>query len=373
VLRDVLGIGNKDGTYYVLDREGVNVVSGVRWDDADPSALPYWRRNLVPGGPIGGILATAAVDEAAGRIHVTTAPGTDVFAPQRPAVHALDLHTGAILWQDTNPSSDASFAPVSAVPGVMFTGTVIGGFVRTYDALTGTRLGTVFLTLTMASAPAVVDGTVLIGGGSGQQGPDPHDDADIASRTPSDLTALCVPGSLACDGDQDGSDFPDDCDDRNPAHRPGAREVANNGIDEDCDGLDADVKDPCLEAGSAGQDARDLAALRTVIDANCPCAIFDGTKGRGRAAYRRCAGQFIGVALAGGKLRKRCRALLVEATCGRPGSGVCCQVRLGDRRSCRVAPATRCRTTASAARTLCFGFTHCMDTACVPLGLCALP
>src|SRR6185436_2567909 len=93
--RDVVGGGSKDGTYYVIDREGVNAASGVRWDDADPSALPYWRTQVVPGGEIGGVIATAAVDEAAGRVYFSTAPGLDTFMPQRPTVHALDLQTGA--------------------------------------------------------------------------------------------------------------------------------------------------------------------------------------------------------------------------------------------------------------------------------------
>jgi glucose dehydrogenase len=48
--RDVVGVGNKDGTYYVIDREGVNVLTGVRWDDLDPSALPYWSTKVVLGG-----------------------------------------------------------------------------------------------------------------------------------------------------------------------------------------------------------------------------------------------------------------------------------------------------------------------------------
>src|SRR5262249_41550501 len=39
--RAVVGAGGKDGTYYVIDRDGVNRATGVRWDDADPSSLPY--------------------------------------------------------------------------------------------------------------------------------------------------------------------------------------------------------------------------------------------------------------------------------------------------------------------------------------------
>ena len=144
--RDVVGVGGKDGTYYVIDRDGVNVENGVHWDDADPSGLPYWRRNVVPGGNDGGIIATAAVDEANGRIFFSTAPGTDddLFNPQRPTVHALDLNTGAIVWENTAElNADASFAPTSAIPGVVFVGGAISANLRSYDAVTGAKLGSI--------------------------------------------------------------------------------------------------------------------------------------------------------------------------------------------------------------------------------------
>jgi hypothetical protein len=41
------------------------------------------------------------------------------------------------------------------------------------------------------------------------------------------------------DHDGDGSVFPTDCDDNNPAIRPGATDVFENGVDEDCSGADA--------------------------------------------------------------------------------------------------------------------------------------
>ena len=140
---DVLGVGGKDGVYYVLDRDGVNERSGVAWNDADPSQLPYWRTRLVPGGDIGGAIASAAADEQRRRIFFSTAPGLDVFTPQRPTMHALDMDSGAIVWDNGGVGgidNDASYAPTSAIPGVAFTGSVFAPQLRGWDADTGALL-----------------------------------------------------------------------------------------------------------------------------------------------------------------------------------------------------------------------------------------
>ncbi|MFQ5512886.1 MAG: PQQ-binding-like beta-propeller repeat protein [Myxococcota bacterium] len=200
--RDVVGIGNKDGTYYTLDRDGVNEINGVRWDSPNAAAeLPYWSTNVVAGGTAGGILATAAVDDAADRIYFGTAPGSfgDLFNPQRPTLHALDAGSGDVLWQNTGEvNADATFSPTSAVPGVVFTGSVLGGFLRSYDATNGEKLGSVAVGTALAAAPAVVDGLVLVGAGIGARADDPNDLSDQSSRLPQNLTALCVPGTPAC-------------------------------------------------------------------------------------------------------------------------------------------------------------------------------
>ncbi len=227
VLVDVLGIGNKDGTYYVLDRDGVNETNGVAWHDADASALPYWATQVVPGGDAGGVIATAAVDEAARRVYFGTAPGTgdQSGSPQQPTFHALDLDSGTVAWQlgsDGEPAL-ASFAPASAIPGVVFSGSLSPGDLRAFETRgdSGTELFAVRLSLAaVASAPVVIDGTVLGGQGIGARDENPANLSDVTSRAPSPLLAFCVPGTEGCvlpdcnngeDDDGDGRvDFPDD-------------------------------------------------------------------------------------------------------------------------------------------------------------------
>ncbi|MEO2169801.1 MAG: PQQ-binding-like beta-propeller repeat protein, partial [bacterium] len=140
--REVVGFGQKDGFYYLLDRDGVNELTG--------EIEPYWRRQVVPGGDIGGIIASAAVLD--GKIHLSTAVGTDLSAPQLPAAFTLDASTGEILW--ANPNSVPSFAPTSAVPGIAFMGS-IGGSIFIYDADTGEEVNRLSVRST-ASSPAVV-------------------------------------------------------------------------------------------------------------------------------------------------------------------------------------------------------------------------
>jgi outer membrane protein assembly factor BamB len=268
-LRDVVGLGGKDGTYYVLDRDGVNEVNGVAWDDPDPSALPYWRRNVVAGGFVGGIIATAAVDEAARRVYFSTAPGTEPFMPQRPTMHALDLDTGAVVWQNTpDANADASFSPTSGIPGVAFTGTVIGGFLRAYDTATGARLGAFPVGFTLASAPAVVDGLVVVGSGSGARNFDRFDQGDIAARTPSDVVALCAPGTAACEE------------------------------------VPARAGDHCLRGGSATGDVLALATLEGHAALACPCGTAQ--------ARARCVRAVVNDAVGEGALRHRCRTVAVR-------------------------------------------------------------
>jgi outer membrane protein assembly factor BamB len=267
---EVLGIGNKDGRYTVLDRDGVNEESGVAWDDPNANTdLPYWRTRVVAGGSLGGVLATSAVDEAARRVYFATAPGGSSnippAAPQRPTVHALDLDTGAVVWQNDEfvdaLRGDANFAPSSAIPGVLFTGTVLTPSLRLWrtDDDSGAFLGyrqvnDQFFGSAVASGAVVVDGTVLVGAGIGERAevpdPDPQS-ADATSRIPSDLVALCVPGTRGCaacnDGDDDDADglvdFPADPECESAAD-PSELAACEDGLDNDHDGAADHPADP---------------------------------------------------------------------------------------------------------------------------------
>jgi outer membrane protein assembly factor BamB len=257
--REVVGVGNKDGTYYVLDRDGTHELTGA--------VEPYWQTRVVPGGDIGGIVATASVDEAGRRIYFSTAPGDGDLnnpgrgqPPQQPTLHALDMDTGAILWQNDAangfmPPESASFGPTSASPGVVYFNAVPGAFLRVHDAITGAELGRVNLgNVANASMATVRDGVVLVGAGIGP---------GFTAGIPSDLTALCVPGTVGCaacdnglDDDDDGKlDFPADGDCTSAADDSELPECGD-GIDNDHDGAADFPNDPgCRHGGGRAREA----------------------------------------------------------------------------------------------------------------------
>lgn len=205
--RDVVGIGNKDGSYTVLDRDGLNVRNDTPWDDPDAATdFPYWRVRVVPGGGTGGVISTASVDDVNRRVRFSTASGANTFNPQRPTVHVVDMDTGAIIWQHDHPDAiggDASYGPTSGTRDVVVTGTVLVPFLRFFDAATGELVAQHNIAPGFfggsASGPVIIDGTILAGHGIGQRSSNPNNQAHLASWTPSSLVALCVPGAPGCE------------------------------------------------------------------------------------------------------------------------------------------------------------------------------
>ena len=184
----MVGIGSKDGTYYVLDRDGVNQITGM--------IEPYWQRNVVPGGAAGGIIASGAV--AGDRVLFSTAFGDDSNDQnnyQKPAAWGLDAGSGNVVW--SNPNALASFSPTFAVPGIIFMGS-FAGYVYAFDANTGEQLAQVNAFGPLYSQAVVVDGQLYVGAGSGAHESGPEDVSYVVSEIPSPLSAFCVEGTDGC-------------------------------------------------------------------------------------------------------------------------------------------------------------------------------
>ena len=208
--RDVVGIGGKDGTYYVIDRDGVNEVTGVglgRPERAARAAVlaPQPRRRAAS---MGGIIGTPAVDEKARRVYFSTAPGdVDPPAPSAAAdrARARHRHRRRSSGRPTapGPSTRASRRP-AAFRGVALRRSVLPGCLRAHR--TDDDSGTQLLRLTipgiaLASAPVAIDGTLIFGGGIGVRTGDPTDiPGDSCRGCPSAATAWCVAGARRLPG-----------------------------------------------------------------------------------------------------------------------------------------------------------------------------
>jgi dienelactone hydrolase len=133
----------------------------------------------------------------------------------------------------------------------------------------------------------------------------------------------------------------------------------------------------CLTGGPILDDQRDLAALRTAIDAACPCASFDGTPGANRPSYRRCARAVRDAAVANGELRLECRANATrgysDTTCGAVGKVACGRVTPTSRSkpvSCSIKAPDRCADGAKYTENACASQTHCSDVVEWTAGTC---
>jgi len=159
--RGLVGIGQKSGIYWALDRSTGEVV---------------WNTLVGPGGELGGIEWGTAFD--AQRIYTANANfgGAPFTLPsgqtsRKASWQALDPSTGKILWQTPVPATCGlacwAMGPVSVANGVMFAGTTAGTGTNMFalDAATGQVLWSFAAKGSVNSAPSIAGGMVFWGSG----------------------------------------------------------------------------------------------------------------------------------------------------------------------------------------------------------------
>jgi outer membrane protein assembly factor BamB len=171
-----VGIGGKDGTYYLLDRLSFS-----------PHGRLVWSARVVFGGDEGGFIGSTAVDgsrvfgaTAIGDAHIINPNPADLCDPsnpkdtflQDPSMHALDLlgSHGRIAWQrDHNYST----APTSVANGVVFSG-LLGIDMRfglnAYDENSGALLRTFAMPGSVNSGATPVGRMLFVGSGTTTDG-----------------------------------------------------------------------------------------------------------------------------------------------------------------------------------------------------------
>ena len=115
--------------------------------DPDREGAPVWEQRVGKGGTSGGIMWGPATDEAAAYVALSDATRGGAASAFDPAVggglFALALDTGRLAWStpappcgDRDPCTPAQAAAVTAIPGVVFSGSN-DGHLRAYSTTDG--------------------------------------------------------------------------------------------------------------------------------------------------------------------------------------------------------------------------------------------
>ncbi|HEX5658304.1 MAG TPA: PQQ-binding-like beta-propeller repeat protein [Polyangiales bacterium] len=146
-----LGVGDKAGRYYALDRDTGAVI---------------WKRELTPGGANGGVMATAAY--ANGVIYVASNDGNtggeagEGGGPGACTIFALNAADGTSRWEA--PSTSGTFGALTVANGVLYAPS-LAGEMRAYDVNTGARLWNQPIGMSMGAGITVSNGMIYAGHG----------------------------------------------------------------------------------------------------------------------------------------------------------------------------------------------------------------
>ncbi len=151
--RDVVGVGQKNGLYHVLDRETGDTV---------------WEVRLTGGSPLGGVMVTAAVHD--GVIYVNSNRwrafgfvATGMHSPlDTSATFALDARDGTVLWETPMPAP--MFGAMTYANGVFNHGTS-DGTVHALSSEDGTELWSHTPGGGIAGGFSIVGGSLSVGRG----------------------------------------------------------------------------------------------------------------------------------------------------------------------------------------------------------------
>lgn len=146
--RDLVGAGDKGGTFHTLDRDTGEVV---------------WETELTPGSAFGGQIGSAAFVDGV-LVASSNVGDPETNAPTNVThIFGLDPKTGEKRWT-AEELSGKIFAPVSAIPGVAFCGTDKGQLLA-LDTSSGATLWSMDAPAQTSCGPAIVDGRLLWGYG----------------------------------------------------------------------------------------------------------------------------------------------------------------------------------------------------------------
>ena len=188
-LRDVVGVGGKDGTYYVLDRDGVNEITGT--------IEPYWQTNVVPGGPIGGIIGAASVGEGDRRLQHR------LRLQHQPSAEALGARAQSRATAASAGRTRASTPSLRALHGRAGSGAVRRHAAAEHQHLRSRRRQPCSSQCSRRRVPSgvaagatVVGGQMFVGAGTGAFNEGADAEREATRDTP--LSAFCVQGTPGC-------------------------------------------------------------------------------------------------------------------------------------------------------------------------------